>query len=299
MAALALPCAASAHAGPRLAQSAPTPQKIHRVEKVADDVYAILTDRGGNIGLVVGERFAVLIDDQFEELVPGLLEAVRSVTDKPLKYVVNTHHHGDHTGGNLVLEKRVQAIVAHANVRKRMRQQQEKLEPSKRGGLPELALGDEDPAVKARLDVHLGNVELHLVHFAAGHTDNDVLVGIPQRLVLHAGDVFFNGLTPYIDVDAGGSVAGTLATVEWLLSWLPDGARIIPGHGPVGGKKELARYRDFLRAVEKHVQANGGKTGKELAASFDRAAFPDVKDLQPFLSWEQFFDLAAGRPRGR
>jgi glyoxylase-like metal-dependent hydrolase (beta-lactamase superfamily II) len=303
LAASLVPCLAAAHAGPRLAAAPPAkPQaaKIHRVEKVADDVYAILTDRGGNIGLVVGERFAVLVDDQFEDLVPGLLAAVRSVTDRPLKYVVNTHHHGDHTGGNVVLEKQVQAIVAHHNVRRRMRLAQDgAAAAAKPGGLPELVVGGQDPKVQARLDIHLGNVELHVVHFGAAHTDGDIIVGIPQRHVAHLGDVFFNGYIPYIDTSAGGSLAGLIETVDTLLSFIPEDARLIPGHGPVGGKKDLARYREFLGAVQGHVSANAGKSGKELAASFDRKAFPDVKELAPFLTWDGFFDLAAGRTPAR
>lgn len=295
---LVLPPAALAHAAPAAAAK-PRPKadssQSHPVTRIADGVYAIVNGRGGNVGLVVGDRFAVLIDDQFEEFVPGLLAAVRSVTDQPLKYVVNTHHHGDHTGGNLVLSRQVQAIVAHANVRTRMAEEQEKLPPAQRGGLPELALGEADPAVKARLDLHPGALDLHVVHFAAGHTDNDLLVGVPQRLVLFTGDLFFNGLTPFLDVSAGGSLAGTLANVEWLLSWLPDGVKIVPGHGPIGEKKDLARYRDFLRAVERHVAANPGRSGKELAATFDRKAFAEFQDLAPMLTWDAFFDTAAGR----
>jgi cyclase len=206
-----LPLAAHAkHQGPKEAA------KIHRVEKLTDNIYCIYGD-GGNIGLVVTEKHAVLIDDQYERLVPGLLEAIKSVTDKPIKYLINTHYHGDHTGGNVVLEKQVAAIVAHSNVRNRMVTAQANLEPGKRGGLPELAFGWPDPKEKAYLAIHLGGTEIHLAHFGPGHTDGDVLVGIPGQKFMHLGDIFFNGFTPYIDTSAGGSLEGMLANVETVL----------------------------------------------------------------------------------
>jgi len=293
-----LPLPALAHERVLLAQAgkpAAPPDKIHEVVRLADDVYAIVTGRGGNMGLVVGERSCVLIDDQFAELVPGLLQAIRSVTSKPVKYLVNTHHHGDHTGGNLALEQQVQVIVAHVNARRNQASSPMTAEAAKKGGLPELVFGEEDPKAKAMLALYLGNLELHVVHKAAAHTDGDVMIGVPQRHVLFAGDVFFNGMTPFIDTSAGGTLAGYVENVEYLLTFIPDDTKIVPGHGPVGGKADLVRYRDFLVAVQKHVAANPGKTGAELAASFDRKPFPGFTDLGAFLPWAGFFDLAAGR----
>ncbi len=283
----ALPLAAHAkHQAPKEAA------KIHKVEKLTDSIYCIFGE-GGNIGLVVTDTHAVLIDDQFERLVPGLLEAIRSVTPKPIKYLVNTHYHGDHTGGNVVLEKQVTAIVAHANVRRRLETAQAKLEPAKRGGLPELAFGWPDPKEKAYLAIHLDGTEIHLAHFGPGHTDGDVLVGIPAQKFMHLGDIFFNGFTPYIDTAAGGSLEGLLANVETVLAFLPEGSKLIPGHGPVGTNKDLVRYRDFLKAVLAHVKANPGKSGKDLDASFDHKAWSDYQGLGNFLTWERFFTIVA------
>jgi len=288
-----------AHAKHRLAETPVSAPKIHRVEKVGENVYCIF-GQGGNIGLIVTEKHAILIDDQFEKLVPGLLEAVKSVTDKPIKYLINTHGHGDHVGGNVVLEKQVTAIVAHTNVRKRMEVEQAKLEPARRGGLPELALGEEDPAAKARLDIHLDGTDIHLVHYGPGHTDGDILVGIPSILVLHMGDIFFLGMLPYIDTEGGGSFDGLLAQVTTVAGWLPEGARIIPGHGPVCGKKELLRYRDFLKSVQAHAKANPQKSPKELADSFDKAPWEgEWKPNPQFVTWETFFEAAAGKGPGR
>ncbi len=290
LAATALPL--SAHV--KHAQNSQTAQKIHKVEKLADNVYCIYGN-GGNIGLVVTEKEAVLIDDQFENILPGLREAVKSVTDKPIKYLVNTHWHGDHTGGNRGLEKQVVAIVAHANVRKRLAEDQKGKPADQQGGLPELTFGEENAGAKARMDIHLGGVEMHLVHFKAGHTDGDCMVGIPASHVIHMGDLFFNGVIPYIDLQSGGSLAGMLENVEWVLSWLPEDSKIIPGHGPVAGKKELVRFRDFMKAVQAHVKANPGKSGKELDESFDHKTWADVKPLGNFLTYPAFFDIAAGR----
>jgi glyoxylase-like metal-dependent hydrolase (beta-lactamase superfamily II) len=291
LALLALPLAAHV----RQAQNSQTtaPAKVHRVEKLADNVYCIFGN-GGNIGLVVTDKGAVLIDDQFENILPGLLEAVKSVTDKPIKYLINTHWHGDHTGGNIVLEKQVTAILAHTNVRSRLAKAQEK-PGAKQGGLPEITVGFPDPKEKAYMAIHLGGTEMHLLHQAAGHTDGDLILGLPHSHVMHMGDLFFNGLIPYIDVSSGGNLEGMIANAEGVLAFLPEDAKIIPGHGPVGGKKDLARFRDFLKAVQAHVKANPKMTGKELDAAFDHKAWADFKPLGAFLNYERFFELAAGR----
>jgi len=288
---------------PLVAQAQPQPApsvapKVHRVEKVAENVYAIF-GQGGNIGLIVTARHAVLIDGQSERLVPGLLETVRTITDKPIKYLVNTHAHMDHVGGNGALEKQVSAIIAHANVRTRMGTQQAKLDPARRGGLPELALGSEDAKERARLDLHLDGTDIHLLHMGPGHTDGDVIVGVPSVLALHMGDLFFLGMLPFIDTDGGGSFDGLVAQIASVASWLPDGARIIPGHGPICGKPALLRYRAFLQAVQAHVKANPGKDGATLAASFDGAAWSEWKPRADFVTWETLFSAASGKGPGR
>jgi cyclase len=273
-------------------------EQVHRVEKLSDHAFAIF-GKGGNVGLFVGEREAVLVDSQLAPLVPGLLDAIASITKKPIKLLVNTHFHLDHVGGNPRLADRVQAIVAHANVPARVVADQEKLAPAERGGLPTLLVGEHDAEKPARLDVRLDGLELHVLHRRAAHTDGDLFVGMPSEHVMHLGDLFFLGMLPFVDVQAGGSFDGLVDTIAWLASWVPDDVKIIPGHGPVCGKKELVRYRDFLAAIQAHARASPGKSSKALAETIDAAAWPEWKPMPTFVTWETLFDAATGRGTGR
>ena len=275
------------------AQTAPVPPE-HHVEKLSDHAYAI-AGPGGNVGLFVTDHAAVLIDGQFEKSAPSLLEAVRTVTKQPIKYLINTHHHPDHVGANAFFAKQGAIVVAHANVRKRMLLQDSKQQM----GLPELTLGDEDGTQLSRLDLHLEGLDLHLVHYGLGHTDDDLAIGSPSDKVLHMGDLFFHGLLPFIDTGSGGRLEGLLAEYEWFATWLPEDVKIIPGHGPICGKKDLLHHRDFLKAVLNHVKANPAKTPKELADGFDTKAWADYKPLEGFVSWESLFGAASGHGTGR
>ncbi|WP_306598578.1 MBL fold metallo-hydrolase [Geothrix sp. 21YS21S-2] len=266
----------------------PAPQ---RVEKLTDHAYAIFGE-GGNVGLFVAADAALLVDGRFEAGAPGLLQAVRTVTDKPVRYLVNTHVHRDHVGANAWMEKQGVTLVAHANVRARLARTQQ-------AGLPAICYGEENPALRARMDLHLGASEFHLLHLAPGHTDGDTIFGYPQELVLAMGDLFFNGALPFIDTQSGGSLDGLVATLDNLATWLPDGTKIIPGHGPVAAKKDLLRLRDFLRALQAHVKAHPDLAPAALAAGFDTAAWADFKPSPGFVSWESLFAGASGKGPGR
>jgi glyoxylase-like metal-dependent hydrolase (beta-lactamase superfamily II) len=283
----------------RPAMPATAPSKIHRVEKLADSVYVIF-GQGGNIGLIITEKHAILVDAQMENTLPGLLETVKSVTEKPIKYLINTHYHRDHVGGNAALATSVDTIVAHTNVRKRMEQEQAKLDPAKRGGLPELLLGEADPSVKARMDIRLNGTEIHLIHVGAAHTDGDMMVGVPAVKVLHMGDLVFLGMLPFIDVEAKGSFDGLVSVIEGVCSWLPEDTKVIPGHGPVCDKKMLRHYLDFLKAVQAHAKAHPAKSPKELAESFETKPWEaDWKPRAEFVTWETLFEAATGKGPGR
>jgi len=227
-----------------------------------------------------------------EKDAPGLLKAVRSVTPNPIRYLVNTHVHRDHVGANRVWAREGALVVAHANVGARLAKDPGGLVAGPHGGLPDLLFGEGDPAQRARMDIHLGGAEFHLLHICAAHTDGDLVFGYPAELVMHMGDLFFHGLLPYVDTGRGGSFDGLAAEMDQLASWLPADVKIIPGHGPMATRKDLLRYRDLLRAVQAHVKAHPGLTPAALAAAFDTAAWPDYKPQPGFVTWESLFASA-------
>ena len=268
----------------------------HRVERLSSHAYVIFGP-GGNIGLFLAPEQAILVDSQLADGTADLLKTVRSVTPKPIRYLVNTHVHPDHVGGNAALEPQVQAIVAHANVRTRMAQAQARLEPARRGGLPGIVFGEEEG--RARMDLLLGDEEFHLLHLGPAHTDGDLIFGFPAEHVLQMGDMFFKGSLPFIDVAQGGDFDGLTAQITAICGWLPEDAKVIPGHGPVAGKADLERYRDFLKAVQAHARAHPDQDPAALAGSFPRAAWPDFKPIEGFVSWDSLFGAVTGTGPGR
>ena len=222
-----------------------------RVERVAPGV-AVLFGRGGNIGLSYGADGNVLIDDQYAPLTERILAAVRSVDPDPVRFVVNTHWHGDHTGGNENVGRAGAVIVAHDNVRRRMSVEQfvlgNTVPASPPGALPVITFSDD-------LSFHLNGDDIRVHHVEHAHTDGDALVHWTRANVLHMGDTFFNGMLPFIDIGSGGSIDGAIAAVEAGLSIANDQTVIIPGHGPVARRADLVRYRDMLRSLRDRIAA--------------------------------------------
>jgi len=270
----------------------------HRVEKVRDNIYCVFGP-GGNVGVIVDNNCVVLIDGQFERSLPGLLEAVRTISDKPIKYLINTHHHGDHVGANRALAAQVWGIIAHANVRTRMLKEQANREPERTGGLPDILVGEADTKKLGMVTIAVGPSDVHIAHFGPAHTDNDVVVGIPSVRVIHIGDMLFLERLPFIDVESGGSFDGLVQVIGHILSWLPEDTLIIPGHGPLCDKKELARHHSFLLTVQQHVRKNPKMTPKELADSFDKKPWEDKAPSPQFVTWETLFQAASGKGSGR
>ncbi|RKY20444.1 MAG: MBL fold metallo-hydrolase [Planctomycetota bacterium] len=215
---------------------------------------AMVVGRGGNIGLVHGDGEALLIDDQFAPLTESILAAVAEHTEAPLRWVLNTHWHGDHTGGNANLSRAGALIVAHENVRARMATDQH-MQAFDRDvpAAPAEAL----PVIthKHGATLYVAGTRLDLVHVPAAHTDGDSLVHMPDVDVLHTGDTFFNGMYPFIDLGSGGGIEGLLAAADVSLSLCGPDTAIIPGHGPLAGRAELAAYRDMLAGVLAAVRA--------------------------------------------
>lgn len=220
-----------------------------RIERVAPGV-AVLFGRGGNVGLSYGADGNVLIDDQYAPATERVVAAVRTIDPDPIRFVLNTHWHGDHTGGNENLGRTGTVIVAHDNVRLRMTVQQlvrgNPVPPSPPAALPVVTFD-------RNLTLHLNGDDIRAVHVERAHTDGDVLVYWTGANVLHMGDVFFRGFLPFIDVDSGGSIDGLIAAVEVALGLANESTVVIPGHGPVGRRIDLVAYRDMLRGLRDRV----------------------------------------------
>lgn len=231
------------------------------VEKVADNVY-VLFGSGGNIGLAVGDEYAYMIDDQFAALSDKILAAVKTVTDKPIKYLVNTHWHGDHTGGNENMAKAGAIIVAHESVRTRMSKAQNADSTVPFKSLPEITFTDE-------LNIHLGeNNMLMVLHVDPAHTDGDSYIYFPTSNVIHLGDNFPNGGYPFIDVNSNGDIEGLIKNLNHALFLVNDQTKIIPGHGKVSNRAELKAYRDMVDTIRGRVkmQKDAGKSLEEIQA---------------------------------
>jgi cyclase len=241
-----------------------------KVEKVAAGIY-MLTGAGGNIGVSTGEDGIVIIDDQFAPLAPKIKEALKGISDKPIRFILNTHYHGDHTGGNEVFG-REGTIIAHENVRKRLASGSTALgretPPAPKGALPIITFND-------RATVHFNGEDIRAIHLPSGHTDGDSVIEFPSAKVVHMGDDFFNGTFPFVDVQNGGSVSGLIKNVDTVLGRIDDGTKVIPGHGPLSDKKGLAAFGAMLKGTWAAVAAGkkGGQTLEQLKSAKVLAAW--------------------------
>ncbi len=234
---------------------------------VSDGIY-MLMGRGGNMGLSIGDDGAFLVDDQYAPLTEKIKAAIAAVTDKPVRFVVNTHWHSDHTGGNENLGEAGAIIVAHENVRKRMSVEQfsaafNRTTPaSPEGALPVITFTD-------AVTFHWNGETLHVFHVNASHTDGDAIIHFEKANAVHMGDTFFNGFYPYIDVSAGGSMDGMIATANKVLAMVDDNTKIIPGHGPLSNKSELRDYRNMLEKARDRIAKliKEGKSQEEVVAA--------------------------------
>ena len=264
-----------------------------QTEKLADHVY-MMTGAGGNLGVSVGEDGVFLIDSQFAPLTPKIQAAIAKLSDKPVRFMLNTHWHFDHTGGNENLGKAGAVIVAQENVRKRMSSEGfiaflgMKTQPSSAIALPVVTFTRD-------VSFHLNGEDIRASHAPNAHTDGDAVVQFTKSNVVHMGDTFFNGLYPFIDTSSGGSVAGVLAAADRALKTVSDSTKIIPGHGPLATKAELKAYRDMLAAVSTRVaaQIKQGKKLEEVVGSKPTAQY-DAKWGKGFLAPDKFVEMLYG-----
>ena len=208
------------------------------------DHISMLIGQGGNIGVLTGPDGTLMIDDQFAPLSDKIMTALKGLGSDNVRFLVNTHFHGDHTGGNVNFQNSGALILAHDNVRKRLKEDEKNPEGK---GLPVVTF-DKD------LTLHLNNNDILVTHVHNAHTDSDAMVYFPQDNVLHTGDTFFNGMFPYIDLKSGGSVAGDIEAGEKGLLLINKNTKIIPGHGKLANYQEYKGYLDMLKSIRDNVQ---------------------------------------------
>lgn len=220
-------------------------------EKVTDDIY-LLYGAGGNIGLFLGEDGAVMIDDQFAKVSEKIMSVVDSLSDTDIKYLINTHWHGDHTGGNAFFAEKGATIVAHENVRERLSHDQIRPFGRSTEAAPEIAW----PVLtyNDKMQIHINGESLQLIHHHNAHTDGDAFVFFPSYNVLHMGDCFFKNRFPYVDVAMGGSPEGLIQAVEAALMITDEDTKIIPGHGTLADKQHLQDYHQMLLIMRDRVK---------------------------------------------
>ena len=244
---------------------APPDTKIETVN-LAPGIY-MLIGRGGNIGVSVGRDGAAIIDDQFADMAPKIRAAVALLSEKPVQFVINTHLHGDHTGGNDAFGAAGAVIIAHDNVRKRLGSDQ--VNPSNNQPIP--ARAREALPVVTFADsasLHFNDEDLEFTHLPNAHTETDIVVRFRKANILHMGDLFTGGF-PFIDGNTGGTLDGLILAHEKVLAGIDDTTRLIRGHGPLGNRAELQAYHDMLVVVRDRIAklVKSGKTQEQVLAA--------------------------------
>ena len=260
---------------------------------VAPGIY-MLVGMGGNIGVSVGEDGVFMIDDQFAPLTDKIIAAVAALSDQPIRFVINTHWHGDHTGGNENLGNRGALIVAHDNVYARMSRDTEigafnqVVPASPKAALPVITFND-------NVTFRLNGEEIRAVHYRHSHTDGDSVIHFVNANVIHTGDIWFNGFYPFIDVSSGGSIDGVINSIRTLVDMADDNTRIIPGHGPLSDKQGLQGDLEVLETVRDRMSRliAEGKSLEEIIELKPNADYDEAMG-KGFINPEKFLQILYG-----
>lgn len=269
-----------------------------QAQELGEGLY-MLSGRGGNIAVSTGTDGTFLVDDQYAPAVPEINAALGRLGAPPTRFVLNTHWHHDHTGGNEPLAAAGTVVVAHANVRSRMSMPQERgflggaTPASPAGALPIVTFDD-------ALTLYLNGHRIRAMHLAQAHTDGDVAIHFEGANVVHAGDLLFNRRYPFIDIDSGGTVEGLLAAVDHLLAVTNDGTRIIPGHGPLATRADLAAYRAMLVETSARVRKllDEGRDADQIVAAAPNADY-DATWAWSFITAERYVRMLVGLLKDR
>jgi cyclase len=255
------------------------------------DNLTLLYGPGGNMVALDGADGKILVDSSFVPVVPKIKEALDGMSSNPLKLLINTHWHFDHTDGNALLHEAGATILAHENTRKRLSTPQDIAAFGMHFPASPEAAWPQQTFIEA-FQLYFNNEELALSYIKPAHTDTDIFIRYEKGNVLHMGDIFFNGMYPFIDSSTGGSINGMIAGTESAFKLIDADTKIVPGHGPVGVKAALAKYRDMLVTVRDRVQAQkkAGKKVEEVVAAKPTADL-DAAWGNGFLKPEQFVGI--------
>jgi len=256
-----------------------------KVTKVSGNIY-MLEGQGGNIAASVGEDGIVIVDDEFAPLAEKIQAALKnlSITDKPVRFVINTHYHGDHTGGNVPFATSGSTLIAQDNVRKRLASGgtagnggsvKMEVKPAEKAALPIITFEHD-------VTVHLNGEDIRALHFPSGHTDGDAIIFFPKNNVVHMGDDFVRYGFPFIDVAGGGSVQGMIDGVEKAAAQLPADVKVIPGHGALSNLDDVRAYVKMLKETSAVVQ-------KAIDAHKTLDQMKQEKILAPWAKWSGDF----------
>ena len=262
------------------------------VTPVAAGVW-MLTGPGGNIGVSIGPDGVILVDDQVAPVVPKIREALAKLDPRPPRFLLNTHWHADHTGGNEAFGKAGAIILAHDNVRVRLSTEQfleafnQRVPPSPAAALPVITFTE-------AVTLHLNGGEVHVFHVAPAHTDGDAVVHFRTANVVHGGDVLFTGMYSFIDLSSGGSVAGMIAALGRLAELGDEQTKFIPGHGPLATRADVRAARDLLRDLCLKVQsmAKAGQSAEAIVAAKPSKEY-DAKFANPLLTGDLIVGILA------